>query len=100
MRELTIPIRYRPRGTLGAHAPPLSVPSVECLGLTIVSPQGNVLEDDLCDRFRPQMLPDGNLNLVIENVTICEDCALTGRASDGALFRVRPRRNNSLFLLF
>jgi len=33
--ELTIPIKYRPRGTTGGYAPPLTPPSVECLGLTL-----------------------------------------------------------------
>ena len=50
--ELTIPIRYRPRGSpTRTYAPPLTSPTVECLGLNIVGRLGNIREEIPCERF-------------------------------------------------
>lgn len=85
--ELTLPIMYRPRGTTDGYAPPLSPPTVECLGLSIISRFGNTLRDNLCDNFSYEVR-DYGLDIRISDLSVCVDCALTGRGLDGALFRI------------
>ena len=92
--ELTVPIKYRPRGAEG-YAPPLTDPVVECLGLTLVDLEGRVIVDDLCDRF-DAVVRDYGVDVRVRDVRICVDCALTGRGSDGALFRVSHPKSDTL----
>ena len=93
--QVVLPIMYRPRGGDGGYAPPLSEPKVECLGITLISNQGEVLRDDLCDRFSFEV-KDYGVDVIIRDVSICVDCALTGRASDGAIARVSHPRSDTL----
>lgn len=79
--EVVLPVMYRPRGGDGGYAAPLSEPDVECLGITLISNQGEVLLDNLCDRFSFETREYG-VDLIIRDVSICVDCALTGRASE------------------
>ena len=93
--EVVLPVMYRPRGGDGGYAAPLSEPDVECLGITLISNQGEVLLDNLCDRFSFETREYG-VDLIIRDVSICVDCALTGRASDGAIARVSHPRSDTL----
>ena len=68
---------------------------MECLGITLISNQGEVLRDDLCDRFSFEA-KDYGVDVIIRDVSICVDCALTGRASDGAIARVSHPRSDTL----
>ena len=93
--ELIVPIKYRPRGGAGGFAPPLTSPEAECLGLALVDLEGRVVRDDLCDRFEWTPRAYG-ADVKIANLTVCVDCALTGRASDGALFRLSHPASDTL----
>ena len=93
--ELIVPIKYRPRGGAGGFAPPLTSPEAECLGLALVDLEGRVVRDDLCDRFEWTPRAHG-ADVKIANLTVCVDCALTGRASDGALFRLSHPASDTL----
>ena len=92
--ELTVPIKYRPRGAEG-YAPPLTDPVVECLGLTLVDLEGRVIVDNLCDRF-DAVVRDYGVDVRVRDARICVDCALTGRGSDGALFRISHPKSDTL----
>ena len=88
-------VKYRPRGLTGSYAPPLSAPKVECLGVSLVSRYGNTLRDDLCDHATFKVR-DYGVDVHVANVSICIDCALTGRGLDGALFRITHETSDTL----
>ena len=86
--ELVVPIKYLPRGgDARVFAPPTSPPAVECLGAFVVDARGEAVSGDLCGRVRFEARPYG-VDAVFSDVRVCVDCSITGRVSDGAMFRV------------
>ena len=94
--ELVVPIKYLPRGgdSLGA-APPTSPPAAECLGAVVVDALGTAVSEDLCANVTFEDRPYG-LDAVFSDVRVCVDCSVTGRESDGAMFRVSHRGEDTL----
>ena len=94
--ELAVPIKYLPRGgDAGESAPPTSPPEAECLGAVVVDALGAAVSEDLCDRVVFEDRPYG-LDAVFADIEICADCSVAGRASDGAMFRVSHRGEDTL----
>lgn len=86
--EVTVVIGYRPRdGNSNEFVDARSVPRVECAGLTIISAQGEVIADGLCDRVTIREELD-RVEITLTNLTIPRNAAITGRVRDGVLFTV------------
>ena len=87
--EVSVLVGYRPRDVdSNAFVNELpSAPVVECSGITLISPSGEVLDDALCDRVTIKEL-DGGFEITLRDVEICPDCAIAGRARDGTLFTI------------
>jgi hypothetical protein len=99
--EVVIPIRYLPRGGspggVEKFAPPLSPPETECLGVVVVDVNGR-FGPDLCASVRFVKREYG-VDAIIENVDVCVDCSITGRVSDGAMFRVKHETSDTLLAM-
>ena len=86
--EVTVVIAYRPLdGSSNVFVDALSVPTVKCNGLTLISSRGEVLDDTLCDRATIQENID-SVEITLTDLTIPADAAITGRVRDGKLFTV------------
>ena len=97
--ELVVPVRYLPRGgdSVDTFAPPLSKPETRCLGVRVVDVNGR-FGPDMCDQVTFEQTAYG-VDVIIKNVDVCVDCSLTGRISDGAMFKVSHENSDTLLAM-